>query len=101
MISDLATSNNPLSGLWKFADDTTVVEIVPKSGATKIQDIVDHVLQWSNENKFKLNSLKCEELRIDFRRKPSEVIVIEANGNSFETTKSAKVLGVTIRGDLK
>ena len=26
---------------------------------------------------------------------------IEANGNSFETIKSAKVLGVTIRGNLK
>ena len=25
----------------------------------------------------------------------------EANGNSFETIKSAKVLGVTIRGNLK
>ena len=64
---------NPLSGMWKFANDTTVSEIVPKSGATKIKDTVDYVLQWSNDNKFKLHSLKCKELRIDFRTKPNEV----------------------------
>ena len=80
MINDLATSSKPLSGMWKFADDTTVSEIVPKSGATEIQDTVDHVLQWSNDNKFKLNLLKCKEFRIDFRRKPS-FTVIEAYGN--------------------
>ena len=81
MVNDLATSSNPLSGIWKFADDTTVSEIVPKSGATEIQDTVDHVLQWSNDNKFKLNLLKCKEFRIDFRRKPNEVTEIEAYGN--------------------
>ena len=81
MVNDLATSSDPLSGIWKFADDTTVSEIVPKSGATEIQDTVDHVLQWSNDNKFKLNLLKCKEFRIDFRRKPNEVTEIEAYGN--------------------
>ena len=81
MVNDLATSSKPLSGIWKFADDTTVSEIVPKSGATEIQDTVDHVLQWSNDNKFKLNLLKCKEFRIDFRRKPNEFTVIEAYGN--------------------
>ena len=45
MINDLAISSNPLSGMWKFAHDTTVSEIVPKSSATKIQDTMDLVLQ--------------------------------------------------------
>ena len=45
MINDLAISSNPLSGMWKFAHDTTVSEIVPKSSATKIHDTVDLVLQ--------------------------------------------------------
>ena len=75
-------------------------KLFPKSGATKIQETADHVLQ-SNDHKFKLNLLKYKELRIDFQRKPNEVTVIEACGNSFETIKSAKVLGVTLRGDLK
>ena len=68
MINDL-TSSNALSSMWKFADDTTVSEIVPKFGASVLQDTVHDVLRWSNDNRFKLNSLKCKELRLDFRRK--------------------------------
>ena len=67
MINDLTTSNT-LSSMWKFADDTTVSEIVPKFGDSMFQDTVHDVLRWSNVNRFKLNSLKCKELRIDFRR---------------------------------
>ena len=39
MINDLTTSNT-LSSIWKFADDTTVSEIVPKFGASVLQDTV-------------------------------------------------------------
>ena len=67
MINDL-TSSNTLSSMWKFADDTMVSEIVPKFGASVLQDTVHDVFRWSNDNRFKLNSLKCKELRIDFRR---------------------------------
>ena len=56
---------------------------------------MDHVLNWSNSNKFKLNSLKCKELRIDFRRKAEvDIPALEANADIFETVKSAKVLGI-------
>ena len=65
MINDL-TMSNTLSSIWKFADDTTVSEIVPKFGASTLQDTIHVVLRWSNDNSFKLNSLKCKELRIDF-----------------------------------
>ena len=65
MINDLTTSNT-LSSKWKFADDTTVSEIVPTFGASMLQDTVHDVLQWCNDNRFKLNSLKCKELRLDF-----------------------------------
>ena len=36
MINDLTTSN-ALSSMWKFADDITVSEIVPKFGASALQ----------------------------------------------------------------
>ena len=39
MINDL-TSSNALSSMWKFADNTTVSEIVPKFGASVLQDTV-------------------------------------------------------------
>ena len=101
MINDL-TSSNALSSMWKFADDTTVSEIVSKFGASVLQDTVHDVLRWSNDNRFKLNSLKCKELRIDFRRENNlDTVSLEANGNAFEIVKSAKILGVTVRNDLK
>ena len=60
------------------------------------------VLRWSNDNRFKLNSLKCEELRIDFRRESNlDTVFVKANGNAFEIVKSAKILGATVRNDLK
>lgn len=59
---------------------------------------MDHVLYWSNVNKFKLNSPKCKELHINFHRKASvDIPALEVNANTFETAKSAKVLGVTLR----
>ena len=102
MINDLTISNTLSSIIWKCSDDTTVSEIVPKSGASMLQDTVHDVLCWSNDNRFKLNSLKCKELRIDFRRESNlDTVSLKANGNAFEIVKSAKILGVTIRNDLK
>ena len=43
----------------------------------------------------------CKELHTDFWTKPNEVTLTEANGNSLETINSAKMVGITIRGDLK
>ena len=54
MINDL-TMSNTLSSIWKFADDTTVSEIVAKFGASMLQDTIHDVLLWSNDNRFKLN----------------------------------------------
>ena len=77
-------------------------EIVPKFGASTLQDTIHDVLRWSNDNRFKLNSLKYKELRIDFRRESNlDTVSLKANGNAFEIVKSAKILGVTVRNDLK
>ena len=85
MINDLTTSNT-LSSIWKFADDTTVSEIVPKSGVSMLQETVNDVLLWSDDSIFQLNSLKCKELRIDFRRKNNtDTNFLEANSKTFET----------------
>ena len=101
MIND-RTSSNALSSMSKFADDTTVSKIVPNFGASVLQDTVHDVLRWSSDNRFKLNSPKCKELRIDFRRvKNLDTVSLEASGNVFEIVKSAKILGVTVRNDLK
>ena len=68
-----------------------------------LQDTIHDVLRWSKDNRFKLNSvLKCKDLRIDFQRESNlGTVSLEANGNAFEIVKSGKILGVTVRNDLK
>ena len=50
--------------LWKFVDDTTASELLPKGSVSKAQNIVDRVIQWSDENRVQLHPDKCKELRI-------------------------------------
>ena len=90
VINDL-TMSNTLSSIWKFADDTTVSEIVLKFGASMLQDTIHDVLRWSNDNRFQVNSLKCKELRIGFRRESNlDTVSLKANGNAFEIVNQLK-----------
>ena len=99
MINDVS---NTLSSIRKFVEDNTVSEILPKFGASMLQNTIHDVLGWSNDNRFKVNSLKCKELRIDFRRESNlDTDSLKANGIAFEIAKSAKILGLTVRNDLK
>lgn len=55
--------------LWKYVDDTTASEMVPKESESHAQNIADCVIEWSRENRVHLNSNKCKELRISFSKK--------------------------------
>ena len=97
MINDLSTTSAP----WKFADDITLAEVIPKSSTSTLQNTVDGVLKWTDENVFRLNPTKCKEMQIDFRKKRGVSSSLESEGKQFEVVKSAKILGLTIRDDLK
>ena len=97
MINDLSTS----SALWKFADDTTLAKVIPKSCTTTLQNTVDGMLKWMDENVFRLNPTECKEIQIDFRKKRGAYIPLESEGKQFEVVKSARILGLTVRDDLK
>ena len=66
MINDLYT---PGSEAWKYVDDTTPAEVVPRGEQSLMQVAVTAVEQWSITNKLQLNSDKCKELLISFKRK--------------------------------
>ena len=89
------------SNLWKFADDTSVSEVIPRDGVSSLSDKVEEVNKWSNENKFQLNPGKCKELRINFTRHPFTEEPLDINGKPFEIVESAKVLGMLVTKDLK
>ena len=82
-------------------DDSTISEVIPRTENRNLQDIVDQVANWSNNNKFQLNSGKCKELRINFTKDPCRDEPVKVNDKHFEVVTSAKILGMTITDDLK
>ena len=100
LINDLRLPDGSFA-MWKFADDTTVSEIVPPSNQSTLQHVVDFISTWSQENHLQLNPSKCKELQSCFKRSPPTHPPVELDGLAFETVNSAKVLGVTIRDDFK
>ena len=65
--------------IWKYVDDTTTSEIVVKGASSNSQLIADTVVQWSFENRLKLNSEKCKELRISFAKNKPQLAPIVVN----------------------
>ena len=97
MIQDLDISS-PF--LWKFVVDTTASKILAKGSVSTAQNIADHVMQWSEENRLQLHPEKCKELRISFSREPVVLDQVTVNGKEIELVDSAKLLGVIISNNL-
>jgi hypothetical protein len=59
MINDLrpTTAQN-----WKYIDDTTISETIPRNGSSNIQHAANEVQSWSVANRLQLNRSKCKEL---------------------------------------
>ena len=102
MINDLHITISPNYLMWKFADHTTISEVIPKLGVSTIQDSISQAADWSEVNKFQLNASKCKELQINFTKTPrmEDHITID-NDQSFQVVQSAKILGVTISDNPK
>ena len=73
---------------------------MPKGGVSKAQNIVDRVIQWSDENRVQLHPDKCKELRITFSKNPSVLDPLIVNGKKIETVDNVKLLEVTMSSDL-
>jgi hypothetical protein len=65
MINDLKVTE---TDLWKYVDDTTPAEILPKDTSSNIQSAVNKIYDQSNALKFTLNEDKCKEMRIQFSK---------------------------------
>ena len=98
MINDLAVLN---ANLWKYVDDTTESEIIPKGAVSNIQESVDHTINWSTSNNLQLNLDKCKELQISFSKQSSPFQPLSIGEHRLELITECKVLGMTIRDDLK
>ena len=85
----------------KFVDDLTISETVLKSGVSIIQNSVNSIKEWSDNNSFRLHDGKCKELRIDFKQNRSIFSPISINDKQIEVVNEVKLLGVTLRSDLR
>lgn len=98
MINDLR-----LDGIdtWKYVDDTSTSETIQKGTDSNIQLSSSELQEWSLQNRFQLNSSKCKELRIDFKREKQQFNPVMVNDQPVEVVKHAKLLGLTISSSLK
>ncbi len=48
IINDLRITNSTTSDLWKFADDTSVSEVIPKAAVSSLPDTVNEVHKMVN-----------------------------------------------------
>ena len=98
MINDLRPSG---SDVWKYVDDTTLAEVVPRGGQSGIQVAVNAVEQWSTINKLQVNVDKCKELVIDFKKVKHHFDAITVNSQELERRDSVKLLRVTTTNTLQ
>ena len=97
MINDLDV-NTP--HLWKFFDDITASEVVPKGNTSKAQNIVNQVIEWSHINREQLNPDNCKELQISFSRSPVELDAVVIDRKEVDVVSTAKLLGLITNADL-
>lgn len=86
--------------LWKYVDDTTVSELIPKGQSSSAQEYVDSVADWSVGNRFQSKIDKCKEIRISFSKNNGDLPPLFINGQELEVVQNAKLLGVSITNNL-
>ena len=86
----------------KYIDDTTVVEILPRNSISLLDLAVRDTHSFCIDHKMRFNRWKCKEMLMNFMEYPNTVIPPICIGNhQLEPVSSFKLLGVTIRDDLK
>lgn len=99
LINDLDVKN--LANVWKYVDNMTASAVVAKGNRSRAQEIADKVAEWSTQNRGKLDSDKCKELRISFAKDEPQFVCIILDGKELERVTSTKLLGLTISSNLK
>ena len=59
---------SPTVHTWKYVDDTTIAEIVPRDAPSDVQSAVSFVEDWSWGQNMQVNADKYKEMIIDFKK---------------------------------
>ena len=101
MINDLATHSPLRSSHWKYVDDVTISEVSSLGEVSSLQNDIDCISQWAQQNNMNLNPKKCKIMTIcPLKNKPVSPM-LSINNLPLEAVSSYKVLGLTLCDTLK
>ena len=97
-MNDLST---PVT-LYKYVDDSTLVEICEFNSISLMQESVNIAAEWTNNNDMKINSEKAKEMIISYAHGNigNEVPNILIEGKVVERVDHVKLLDITLSNDL-
>ncbi|KAL0150137.1 hypothetical protein M9458_054564, partial [Cirrhinus mrigala] len=84
----------------KFADDTTVVDLISNNDETHYREEVAQLAKWCGVNNLSLNVGKTKEVVMDFGRNSVDHRPLTIDSSIVERVSSTKFLGVHIMQDL-
>ncbi len=87
---------------FKYVDDVTVASVAHDANDNTLQQAVDYLVCWCNDNGMLLNVSKTKEMIVHFGRRESNSVppMLTAHGSNIERTTSFKLLGVYFSSDL-
>ena len=74
-------------------DDTTLTEIIPKDGSSKMSSIVNDVISWSCKNLMNINWSNTKEMAVATKALDLLLIALSFTNNTVEQVHSFKLLG--------
>ncbi|KAK2549462.1 hypothetical protein P5673_029993 [Acropora cervicornis] len=103
MINDLRLSTKLGCNRWKYVDDITLSDTLLRGQSSCLQSDLDriHQCQWAVDNNMRLNPSKCKIMRMCFFREQPVLPVFTIDGKPFDSVFYHKVLGLTLRSDLR
>ena len=86
---------------WKYVDDLTLGEVIKRNQPTTLQNSLDNISYWCQQNDVLPKPSKCNLLCINFLRQMNPRTDITLNEIPLNVVSHFKLLGVTIQNDLK
>ncbi|KAK3515897.1 hypothetical protein QTP86_020857 [Hemibagrus guttatus] len=95
------TSDHQSVKLLKFADDTTLIDLISDGDESAYRGEIDRLVSWCSTNNLELNSLKTVEMTVDFRKNPAPRPPVILCDSPVSSAESFCFLGTTITKELK
>ena len=101
LYTNTLTSTHSSVSILKYADDTTIVGLIPEKNENHYREQITQAVTWCQNNKLQLNTSQTKELIIDFTCSPNPKAPITINSKKITIIDSVKFLGTQISNKLK